>query len=370
MDIIILYFKTTESMTYFLHQPEGIFLRSKEQLLNVGEALEVGTYVVNATPQGEFYLAKVDSFTRPKKLYGTVEKRALRVLASFDDRPNSTGILLSGEQGSGKTMLARELSIMAAEKGISTIIVSTPYCGAAFNQFIQLIDVPALVLIDEFEKMYDGDDQEKMLTLLDGLFPSKKLFVLTCNKVWRIDEHLINRPGRIFYHLKYVGIETAFVMEYCEDVLKDKSQIDHVVHISKHFSTFNFDMLKALVEEMNRFNMSAQEAVDMLNVSPGSASEDVIHTVELSINGKQITTLERPRLEINPLEGDPIEISYRNEVTGDDDYSGKRLTVIFQPEMLKRVDSGVYTFVNAQAEAVLTLTREKSKPFAWHQGAF
>lgn len=360
-------------MTYFLHQPEGIFLRSNEELISVGKELEIATYVVCSTPTGEFFLKKVDGFTRPPKLYGTVCQKADRILASFKDRPNSTGVLLSGEQGSGKTMLARELSLLGAFRGFATIIVNTPFAGASFNMFMQMINVPAVVIIDEFEKMYDDEGQEKMLTLLDGLFPSKKLFVLTCNNTWRLDQHLLNRPGRVFYHLKYEGLEAAFIREYCQDLLNNKNEIVAVERITKHFFTFNFDMLKALVEEMNRFDMPAAEAVEMLNMTPADHS-DHEHKIIMEIDGKIIAEGFSDTIDCNPLDGEKLSISFY----GDDKVLPKRFrksehgrgSINFEFDLthITKIDGGMFIFENGGAK--LTLIRDVEKKFKYHMRAY
>lgn len=366
-------------MTHFLQHPHGIFLRSDDELLSVGKQLQIGTYIVNQTPAGEYFLAKVESFTRPAKTYGLINKKADRIMTTFADRASSTGILLSGEQGSGKTMLARELSLRGADVGLATIIVNAPYCGPSFNQFIQLINVPAVIIFDEFEKLYDDDDQEKMLTLLDGLFPTKKLFVLTCNNVHRIDEHLLNRPGRIFYHLKYEGLEKEFILEYCEDLLKDKEEIGGVVHISGHFWQFNFDMLKAIVEEMNRYNIGAAEAVEMLNMSP-SVDRNFEHKAELKVDGK-ILELSDSDLHCNPLDGETISVTvYKN----DNDYDEVTDKPIIPPALVSKaiyrqtpgsahfgfnvddlvsVDNNIFVF--AKDNAILTLVRKVEKKFKY-----
>ena len=155
----------------------------------------------------QLYLEGIEVFDIQGKIYGDTVKRAERILYSFMDRPSGTGVMLTGEKGSGKTLLAKMLSFKGYEQDIPTIVINQPWCGEAFNAFIQSIEQPVIVLFDEFEKVYDQDDQEQMLTLLDGVYPSKKLFVLTCNDKWRVNAHMRNRPGRIFYSMEYIRQE-------------------------------------------------------------------------------------------------------------------------------------------------------------------
>jgi hypothetical protein len=319
-------------MTYFLKQPAGIFLRSDEELLSVGKDLPVGNYGVNVTPTGEFYLKQVDAFTRPSRIYGSMGTTADRIMRTFSDRTASTGVLLSGEQGSGKTQLAKELSIRAA------LLVSIPACGATFNQFIQQITTPAVVIIDEFEKLYDSDDQQKLLTLLDGTYPTKKLFVLTCNNMYRIDQHMLNRPGRLFYHLRYKGLEERFIREYCADRLDAKEHTDGIVKLSHAFNAFNFDMLKALVEEMNRFRLTARDALSMMNISPDHGDDENFF-ITLEFDGNAVPTrCHRSVVECNPLQ--PFSTyhdwDYATVVTNDDSVPDAQLCAPPSASSLKR----------------------------------
>lgn len=73
--------------------------------------------------------------------------------------------------------------------------------------------------------------QEKILTLFDGVYPSKKLFMLTSNNQGRVNEYLKNRPGRIYYRFDFSTLESDFVKEYCEDNLLNKSYVDDVVKV-------------------------------------------------------------------------------------------------------------------------------------------
>ena len=122
-----------------------------------------------------------------------------------------------------------------------------------FNSFLSAINQPSIVMFDEFEKVYDREGQEKILTLLDGTFQSQKLFLLTSNDKWKLDNNMKNQPGRIFYLMEFEGLDEDFIRQYCEDRLIDKSKTNQIVKISTLFDKFNFDMLTAFVEEVNRY---------------------------------------------------------------------------------------------------------------------
>lgn len=255
--------------------------------LNVHDALPGGNYIIRQDPvSNALYLQSVEEFHAPPKFYGDTLQRAERILSTFQTRPAGTGVLLSGEKGSGKTLLARTVSIMAAERGIPTIIINAPWSGDAFFSFLNAITQPCIILFDEFEKVYSGnkdDDglkpvhqqfygdnpaQNAILTLLDGVFQTKKLFMLTCNDKFGINRNMLNRPGRIFYALEFQGLDEQFVRDYATDNLKNKDRIEQIVRVAAMFEHFNFDMLKALIEEMNRYNESASDSLAMLNISP------------------------------------------------------------------------------------------------------
>lgn len=288
-------------MSYFIRQGSRLSI-SDDANIEVHRSLPVGNYNVKHNPLTGYYLESIDPFPSVGKIYGNSVKWAERILNTFDDRPNTTGVLLSGEKGSGKTLLAKTISQLGAARGMATLTINQPLCGEDFNKFIQVIDVPAIVIFDEFEKVYNEEDQQSLLTLFDGMYPTKKLFVMTCNDKYRIDSHMRNRPGRIYYSIDFTGLDADFVREYCEDNLKNKEHIDSVCRTSVLFSQFNFDMLKALVEEMNRYGEPAQDAMFMLNAKPQN-SDQCAYDVVAYVSGKPLAPHEfQPQSWVgNPL---------------------------------------------------------------------
>lgn len=349
-------------MTYFLRNG-NTFRVSDEAALDLHKLLPPGNYIIKQDMFGNLFLEQTGDFEYKGKLYGDTGRNADRILNTFDSRSASTGVLLNGEKGSGKTLLAKTLSMRGAEKGYPTILINSAWKGDAFNKLIQSIEQPCIVLFDEFEKVYDSSEQESILTLLDGVFPSKKLFVLTCNDKWRIDSHMRNRPGRIFYMLDFKGLAVEFIREYCEDNLENKSHIESICKISTLYDAFNFDMLKALIEEMNRYDESPQESMRMLNAKP-EHSKSVTYAVEVIKNNVPVKCDEH--WNGNPL-SENLAFEYVNgtDEDGDDNWQTIRVT----PNDLKKIDSNNGVFIFGFDNGSVKLTRVKTPEFNYF-GAF
>jgi len=164
-----------------------------------------------------------------------------------------------------------------------------------------------------------------------------------------------NRPGRIYYSLDYTGLSMEFIEEYCDDNLKSPQHKDSVCKIASLFSAFNFDMLKALIEEMNRYGETAQEAMRMLNTKPEFANNDE-YTVQLIVDNQPVEAKDvenNCKWTGNPLGGE-IEVEVR-----DYDDAGEQdgwITYSWNGRDLSKVDprEGRFQFTNEDGTVVLT----------------
>ncbi len=362
-------------MTYVIRMGSAYRMMS-EQDIEICERLPAKNYTVKQNPMSkEFYLEPVDDFVMPKKLYGDTIKKAERILNTFKARPLSTGVHLDGVKGSGKTLLAKTLSHFAQKEGVASIVINQPFCGDEFNAFIQSIDVPAIVIFDEFEKVYNWETQNKILTLFDGVYPTKKLFVLTTNDSHSVNSFLKNRPGRIYYSFKFDTLAQEFIKEYCEDNLNDKSQIPSILKYTQIFSFFNFDMLAAAVEEMNRYGEPLQEVLNYLNIVPENKSSetyvlrfivgDFVKVLEKNYRGFSPNNFDyyiSPEDELKELaEKNPQMYAYLEKNFGEEDYPGEGVQIRYNTGNLVSFDSttNVFTFALERGgiEAKLTVER-------------
>jgi hypothetical protein len=254
----------------------GNTIKVKDQQTVVAtDRLPLNTYTVKLDERAnEFFLEVIEDFTLPDRIYGKNPAYADRVINTFMSRSGQTGVLLGGVKGAGKTLLAKQISIMARQHQVPTIVINKDWHGDEFNSFIQSITTSCVVMFDEFEKIYDYQTQRKILTLFDGVFNSRKLFLITTNDDRDISEFMINRPGRVYYHFKFDTLGQDFIEEYLEDRLNDKSRIPEVLKYTQIFSFFNFDMLATAVEEMNRYDESLAEVLTVLNIQPENKQTD------------------------------------------------------------------------------------------------
>lgn len=272
-------------MTKFLANGDMITLT--ETVPNIHEELPPAFYAVKHSKEIGLYLERSRPFDMPEKVYGDIDTKVERMTKTYKGRNGVTGVLLSGDKGAGKTLLGKKLAKKLLDEEQQPILtVDFPVSGQDFASFLQRLGQPVTLFIDEFEKIYDEGSQNGLLSLLDGVYPIKMLCILTTNDSSALTDPLLNRPGRVYYKLDYDGLDFGFIKDYVTDTLANKEHLSDFLRLATMVE-LNFDQLKALVEEMNRYDEPVLDSIQMLNISMDSnyVSMDVKH---LELNGEPI----------------------------------------------------------------------------------
>ena len=239
------------------------------------QTIKPQVYSIGADMDGLFLSIEQSKYDIPP-MYGDVADRAKRILSTYKDRTQSTGVLLTGDKGSGKTMLTKVVANKAIDAGLPIIVVSKAFNGDAFNALINGIG-ECVLIFDEFAKVYNkserNDSDEKtqgsLLSFLDGLSSTqKRLLLFTENSEYDINSFMLNRPGRIFYHFRYTKLDEAIVKEVLTQQLTNQSSIEQILMLSRTMQSFSFDVLNAIIEEANRYpDESILELTNALNIA-------------------------------------------------------------------------------------------------------
>lgn len=241
--------------------------------LKLHNQLPVGSYIVRFDKMTGFYLESYsDIEISENKIYGVHLNKVDKVLKNFKLFNRNLGVILSGNKGIGKSLFAKLLAKKAIESGYPLIVVDSFIPGIA--SYLETIQQEVIVLFDEFDKTFAdisvGDNetspQASLLSLFDGISVGKKLFVVTCNNLYKLNDFLINRPGRFHYHFRFEYPSDNEIREYLNDKLDDKykNEIEKVVMFSGKVN-LNYDCLRAIVFELNT-GETFENAIADLNI--------------------------------------------------------------------------------------------------------
>lgn len=223
------------------------------------------------------------------KIYGSHDKKADKVLSSFDMFNRNLGVMISGNKGMGKSLFARLLSRKAIERGLPVIVIN--FYVPSIMDYIDSIQQEVLILFDEFDKTFeekvDYNPQYEVLNVLDGLSVGKKLFAFICNDLSEINDYMLNRPGRIHYHFRFDYPTDEEIREYLKDKLEPQyhDQIDDIVKFS-YMVKINYDCLRAIAFELNN-GYGFKESINDLNIIRSEDSRNYNKFVIKYKNGKK-----------------------------------------------------------------------------------
>lgn len=225
-----------------------------------------GERVVKFTLNGEMNL--------PSKVYQTRKDKIFveRVLKNFNSADkNTTGVLLTGDKGTGKSVTAKVL----AEKAKLPIIVINPELEEKYlEEFFKEFDNPVCILFDEVDKNFDT---KKMLTFLDGMHKTaKKLVIMTANDEECLSSYIKNRCSRIRYYRNYNMQDDA--REYAELICEAKgieNKEEVVDFIVKNIKYPSIDNISSFIDEIiftKDWNLTLSEVLEFMNINVGESN--------------------------------------------------------------------------------------------------
>lgn len=278
----------TEEKTLFSHAGNTVSV-VRINPKSMTEKLQPGVYSVHNSPMAGYFLNFVKhEFDVPNKIFGNYSTKADKVIHSYQDRPEPTGVLFTGVKGAGKTMLVEIICNRLMQNNVPVIMVGDEFHGDEFTNFINDIGECCLVF-DEVAKVYKKH-QDALLSLMDGVFNTKRLVLMTENNPRDINEFLLSRPGRILYHFEYNRVDDQFIDEYCEFHKVPESVTADIHKVAQYIDGFSVDMVKAIVDEYNRFGGTVKELVTDMNIQVTSSV--FLYTFKTLRHGEFIYTME------------------------------------------------------------------------------
>lgn len=178
---------------------------------------------------------------------------------------NTTGVLLAGTKGTGKTVTAK---LLAKESNLPIIIIDPKFPENKLINFFKTFETPVCILFDEIEKKFNTT---KMLDFLDGVEKTaKKLIIMTCNDTSNISEYMEDRCSRVRYVRNYDANENVELLPIIADNLNIKNKEEVIKFCNDNICLLSIDNIIAFMQEVKSFedeDISLQDIIQYLNIS-------------------------------------------------------------------------------------------------------
>lgn len=184
----------------------------------------------------------------PKILYGNIEERS-KFIREAHDHYGKLGVLMEGVKGTGKSLLG---NLIINQSDMPCILLNSKFPMGAIVQVYRILSqegTPFIIFFDEFEKMYNQEEQQQMLSILDGTVEHKGLTIICTNS--KVNHYMYNRPGRIMYRLEYDFLSPEEYKEIFDRILKDKTSLNTLMSRLIGYP-MTYDIVHKIAAELNR----------------------------------------------------------------------------------------------------------------------
>lgn len=226
---------------------------------------------------GMSYFEEDGSLSLPSKVYTTKSDDIFikRINTYFQKTSKlSTGVMLSGIKGTGKTVMAK---VIAKNSNLPIIVVDEEYPTGRINDFFRKFETPVTIIFDEVDKHWDT---ENLLGWLDGVQTNaKKLVLFTCNNEDRVNDYLKDRCSRVRYIRHFEANDNA---RFLRKILRDKGIAednieDTYAFIVNNFGLLSIDNILSFIDEKLLFpELSNEEIFNGMNISSKKGKKNIV----------------------------------------------------------------------------------------------
>lgn len=238
------------------------------------------------------FLSENGELNLPDKIYeysGDTEFMNRVLSYHKSSKKQTTGVLLSGKKGTGKSFLMKRI---AKQSNLPIIVVSDDYPCRNLIKFFKSINTEVCILFDELEKNSRYWNSTDLLKFLDGVESTcKKLVMMTSNDTNNLDENLFDRCSRIRYFRKY---EYSDNVELIKNVLKENNIDENIAnYLCDIVEVPSIDNMLSIVEEINMFkDTSVEELLKTMNLTLKKDSN------KINKNNSNVKVEKLPEMEI------------------------------------------------------------------------
>ena len=256
-----------EDSTVWAQVGEKFFARSKAS--EVGKLLP-GVYNYQENMVAWWLEKEGERFEFPFKVYSASDHIIERVCAYWKINGGNLGVLMNGIRGAGKTMTAQLIgNRLVEDMGVPVLVVREP---VPLKKVLDSLEQPVLVIFDEFEKTHEKEDQQTLLSTVDGMSRSvyPRLFLFTTN-TRDIEENFTDRPSRIHYRFEFQRVADEIIEGLMDDSLPEDLQQyrSDISHYLKTRKICTIDIVKAVIAEVVTFREPPTDFGEYLNISEG-----------------------------------------------------------------------------------------------------
>lgn len=222
-------------------------------------------YMLKEDKYGDvMYLEEDKDFEFPSNYFGEDSKFIEKSINTFNKTEKlTTGILLSGLKGSGKTLMAKKIAV---DSGLPIVVVDKEVHANDIEQFFTRITTPVCVIFDEIDKYWST---RYLLGFLDGVKPTgKKLVICTCNDEDEIDEYLNDRCSRIRYKKTFDSLNINVIENVINSIIDDSKKAKNAAsYVHNTLAVVSYDNVIVFAEELKNYpDESFDEIIKDLNI--------------------------------------------------------------------------------------------------------